>query len=207
VPQRGADKGREVAGVSTGNESAVFDDFPIEELGPGVFNVLNHGLVAGESAAADHVGGDQQLGRVSDGKDWLAAANEITGEPHGILIHPQFVGGISPWTQESVEIFNFNRVDGFIDGHGRVVFFTMNGFSGLQPNMNQSVSGFAKCLCRFGVLRILKHIGDDYGNSTHEILLAFSISGLLFLPAKYCCKLKNPVFATRLFFLLAEVRW
>jgi hypothetical protein len=44
------------------------------------------------------------------------------------------------------------------------------------------VSGFAKRLCRFGVLRILKHIGDDHGDSTHEILLAFSISGLLFFP-------------------------
>jgi hypothetical protein len=83
----------------------------------------------------------------------------------------------------------------------------MNGFSDPQSNMNQSVSGFAKRLCRFGVLRILKHIGDDHGNSTHEILLAFSVPGLLFLPAKYRCKLKNPVFATRLFFLLAAVRW
>jgi hypothetical protein len=60
--------------------------------------------------------------------------------------------------------------------------------------MNQSVSGFAKRLCRFGVLRILKHIGDDHGDSTHEILLAFSVSGLLFLPAERRWNLKIPVF-------------
>jgi len=65
------------------------------EIGAGVFDVLNDGLIAGDFAAAEHVGGDQQLRGVADGKYRFAAADEITGKPHSILIHAQFVGGIS----------------------------------------------------------------------------------------------------------------
>jgi hypothetical protein len=47
VPQACPDEGRQVAGIATGDEAVVFDDFLVKKFSPGIVDNFDDGPLAG----------------------------------------------------------------------------------------------------------------------------------------------------------------
>src|SRR5438477_2912906 len=78
---------RHVVGLSGGDEVAVLDDGLVHVEAARILDVDGDRRPAGERPAAERVGGDEELGSVTDGGDRLASVHCVASEVHHRVSH------------------------------------------------------------------------------------------------------------------------
>src|SRR4030042_7084191 len=80
--QRRPYKGGKILRAAAGDQVAVLYDLLVDKLGPRVFDVLDDRFPTRYLSTSQDLCGNQQLRGVADGKDRLAALDELLDEPH-----------------------------------------------------------------------------------------------------------------------------
>ena len=95
---------RHIVGLARGDQVAVFDDRLVDVQAAGVLDVDGNRRPAGERAAAERVGRDQELRTVADGGDRLAGVHGIAREVDHRVAHAHLVGRVAAGNDERVEV-------------------------------------------------------------------------------------------------------
>ena len=102
-------KSGHVVGLARRDEVAVLDDRLVHVQAAGVLDVDRDRRPAGERAAAQRVGRDEQLRSVADGGDRLAGLHRVAHEIDHRVAHAHPVGRVAAGDDERVEILDARR--------------------------------------------------------------------------------------------------
>jgi hypothetical protein len=176
-------EGGDVFGFAAGDEVAVLDDFLVDPVGTGVFEVGVDGGPGGDGLSFDDVGFDQAPGAVADGGYGFSGFDELFDEGNGVFVGAEDVGvDLSAGEDEGVVVGGLDLVDEMVDFDGfapvgvvpalDLAFFDGDDFD--------SGSGFFEVLLGVGEFDLLVAVGGENGDLFavdlfgHSILLCCS---------------------------------
>ena len=172
--QRFPDKCGDVVRLTARDEIPVDDNFGVHVLGPSVFDILHNGFPSRHAPALQHLGGDEELGSVADGKDRFFILEELPGEPQRVLVDPEPVGRVSAGDEQGVEILCRDiscRPADLRDGP--VLAFYLD--AGPEADEGELMAGFPEGLGRAFVFHVLEHVRDDDCYSGHGGILSAGV--------------------------------
>ena len=85
-------EGRQIVGVSAGDEATVADAGFINPVGPGVDQIRPQARPGGHAATAHDVGLNEGPGTVTDRGDRFMLGKKLPDEAHRLFVHPKRVG-------------------------------------------------------------------------------------------------------------------
>ena len=159
-------EGWNVFGFAAGDEVAVLNDFLVDPVGAGVFQVGVDGGPRGDGLAFDDVGFDQTPGAVTDGGYGFSGFDELLDEGYGVFVGAELVGvDLAAGEDEGVVVGGFDVVDEVIDFDGLapvglVPALDLAGFDGEDVDF---CSGSLEISLGVGEFDLLVAVGGEDG--------------------------------------------